>query len=318
MSATAEALRAGDPLQATTFGGHPRGLRTLFFTEMWERFSYYGMRALLVLYLTATVAQGGVGFSIEKATGIYGWYTMGVYLAALPGGWIADRFLGQRRSVLLGGVIIALGHFSLAVPRLAFLYLGLLLVIVGVGFLKPNISTMVGGLYRENDPRRDAGFSIFYMGINIGAMLAPLVCGFLAQSEMFRGLLERHGVDPRLGWHFGFAMAGFGMVFGLLQYVLGQRDFGASADGPRERAAAQQAKEHAPLAREDWMRMAAIGVLFLFSSSRSRRSSPGCGCGSATASRPARRSSPGACSGWAPGSCSSPLRRPSRSAPASE
>ncbi len=249
VSATAEALRAEEASRATTFGGHPRGLRTLFFTEMWERFSYYGMRALLVLYLTATAAEGGVGFSIEKATGIYGWYTMGVYLAALPGGWIADRFLGQRRSVLLGGVTIALGHFCLAVPTLAFLYLGLLLVIAGVGFLKPNISTMVGGLYRENDPRRDAGFSIFYMGINLGAMIAPLVCGFLAQSSLFRGFLERHGIDPRLGWHFGFAMAGFGMVFGLVQFALGQRDFGSNADGPRERPAAQQAKEHAPPGR---------------------------------------------------------------------
>src|SRR5437879_8581483 len=137
VSAPAEALRSEDASRATTFGGHPRGLRTLFFTEMWERFSYYGMRALLVLYLTATLAEGGVGFSIERATGIYGWYTMGVYLAALPGGWIADRFLGQRRSVLLGAAIIALGPFCLAAPTLAFLYLGLLLAIVGVGFLNP-------------------------------------------------------------------------------------------------------------------------------------------------------------------------------------
>ena len=264
-STTAEALRPEESARATTFGGHPRGLRTLFFTEMWERFSYYGMRALLVLYLTATIAEGGVAFPIEKATSIYGWYTMGVYLAALPGGWIADRFLGQRRSVLLGGIVIALGHFSLAVPRMAFLYLGLVLVVIGVGFLKPNISTMVGGLYGENDARRDAGFSIFYMGINIGAMLAPLVCGFLAQSAIFRGFLERNGIDPRLGWHFGFAMAGFGMVFGLVQFTFGQRQFGASADGPRGRPAAQQAKEHAPLTREDWMRMAAIFVLFVFS-----------------------------------------------------
>ena len=265
MSATAEALRAEEATQATTFGGHPRGLRTLFFTEMWERFSYYGMRALLVLYLTATVAQGGTAFSIETATSIYGWYTGLVYLSALPGGWIADRFLGQRRSVFIGGCIIAAGHFSLAVPSTAFLYLGLSLIIIGVGFLKPNISTMVGGLYRENDVRRDAGFSIFYMGINIGAMTAPLVCGFLAQSSVFLGFLERHGIDPRLGWHFGFAMAGFGMLFGIAQFAAGRRYFGANADGPRERPAAQQAKERARLTREDWMRMGAIAVLFLFS-----------------------------------------------------
>jgi POT family proton-dependent oligopeptide transporter len=265
VSATAEALHVEEAVQATTFGGHPRGLRTLFFTEMWERFSYYGMRALLVLYLTATIAQGGAAFSIEKATSIYGWYTGLVYLSALPGGWLADRFLGQRRSVLIGGCVIAAGHFSLAVPSTAFLYLGLALIIIGVGFLKPNVSTMVGGLYRENDARRDAGFSIFYMGINVGAMTAPLVCGFLAQSSVFLGFLERRGIDPRLGWHFGFAMAGFGMLFGVAQFVAGRRYFGATADGPRERPAAQQVKERAPLSREDWMRMGAIAVLFLFS-----------------------------------------------------
>jgi POT family proton-dependent oligopeptide transporter len=232
---------------------------------MWERFSYYGMRALLVLYLTATVAQGGLAFPVERATSIYGWYTGLVYLSALPGGWIADRFLGQRRSVLIGGAIIAAGHFSLAVPKIAFLYLGLALVIVGVGFLKPNISTMVGGLYRENDSRRDAGFSIFYMGINLGGAIAPLVCGFLAQSSLFLGFLERHGIDPRLGWHFGFAMAGFGMLFGLGQFAAGRRYFGANANGPRERPTAQLAKERAPLTRQDWMRMGAIAILFLFS-----------------------------------------------------
>src|SRR3989442_963523 len=133
---TAEALRAEQPVQATKSGGHPRGLRTLFFTEMWERFSYYGMRALLVLYLTAAVAEGGTGFPIERATAIYGWYTMGVYLAALPGGWIAEPFPGQRRSVLLGGVIIALGHFSLGVPPLALRFPSLLLRYLGVGGLK--------------------------------------------------------------------------------------------------------------------------------------------------------------------------------------
>ncbi len=265
MSTASPALRPQGAPEATTFGGHPRGLRTLFFTEMWERFSYYGMRALLVLYLTATVAQGGVEFPVARATAIYGWYTMGVYLASLPGGWIADRFLGQRRSVLIGGVIIALGHFSLAVPLLPFLYLGLALIIVGVGFLKPNVSTMVGGLYGENDPRRDAGFSIFYMGINLGAMIAPLVCGFLAQSRWFLGFLERHGIDPRLGWHFGFAMAGIGMVLGLFQFVAGRRHFGPNADGPRQRPAAQQARENAPLSREAFLRMAAIAVLFCFS-----------------------------------------------------
>src|SRR5213594_1662286 len=248
-----------------SWAGHPPGLSTLFFTEMWERFSYYGMRALLILYMTAPLAAGGLAFDTPRAASIYGWYTFGVYAASIPGGWVADRLLGQYHSVLLGGIIIALGHFSLAFRSLPFFFLGLLLIVCGTGLLKPNISTMVGGLYRENDARRDAGFSIFYMGINIGAMIAPLVCGFLAQSSLFRGFLERHGIDPRLGWHFGFAMAGFGMVFGLVQFLLGQRDFGPNADGPRERPAAQQAKEHAPLTRQDWMRMAAIFVLFLFS-----------------------------------------------------
>ena len=251
--------------EETTFGGHPRGLRTLFFTEMWERFSYYGMRAILILYLTAAVAQGGLGFDTVHAGAVYGSYTSAVYLAALPGGYIADRFLGQRRSVLLGGVIIAMGHFSLALHSLPFFYLGLALIVAGTGFLKPNVSTMVGSLYGRGDPRRDAGFSIFYMGINLGGFIAPLVVGYLAQGLGFLDWLQRQGIDPRNGWHFGFAAAGIGMVLGVIQFAMGKRHFGAAVEGPREQTAAVREKSSAPLTRDDWSRLGAIAVLFIFS-----------------------------------------------------
>ena len=190
-----------------SFFGHPGGLSTLFFTEMWERFSYYGMRALLVLYMVAAVSEGGLGFETADATAIYGLYTGSVYFLPLIGGWIADRFIGAKRATLIGGVIIALGHFSLAVPSLTFFYLGLVLVAVGTGFLKSNISAMVGDLYDADDERRDGGFAIFYMGINLGAFAAPLITGALAAYN----------------WHWGFAAAGVGMVLGLLQYVIGRK-----------------------------------------------------------------------------------------------
>jgi POT family proton-dependent oligopeptide transporter len=192
-------------------GGHPRGLNTLFFTEMWERFSYYGMRALLILFMTATAAQGGLGFDVERAGRIYGLYTASVYMAGLPGGWVADRILGLRNAVFYGGIIIAAGHFSMAIPGLTTFYIGLALIVIGTGLLKPNISAMVGELYDKNDARRDAGFSIYYMGINIGAFAAPLICGTLAQW-----------VD----WHLGFAAAGVGMVCGLIQYVATSKRLG--------------------------------------------------------------------------------------------
>ena len=197
--------------------GHPKGLMTLFFTEMWERFSYYGMRALLILYMTAAVADGGLAFDKPRAAAIYGTYTGMVYLMSVPGGWVADNLLGARSSVLLGGIIIALGHFSMAVPSLATFYLGLILIVLGTGLLKPNVSTMVGGLYADNDARRDAGFSIFYMGINLGATIAPLVCGFLAQGKAFKGFLSSMGISPESSWHWGFAAAGVGMTLGLIQ-----------------------------------------------------------------------------------------------------
>ena len=181
----------------------PKGLFLLFFVEMWERFSYYGMRAILVLYMI-----NFLGFTTEKAGQLYGWYTGLVYLTPLLGGYIADRYLGQRTCILIGGIIMAIGEFALAVPSLQFFYLGLGLLIAGNGFFKPNISTVVGSLYEQNDPRRDGGFTIFYMGINLGAMFSPLVCGTLAQ---------------KVGWHWGFIAAGVGMVMGMAMYLWGQK-----------------------------------------------------------------------------------------------
>ena len=205
-----------------TFFGQPRGLATLFFTEMWERFSFYGMRALLILFMTASVADGGLGFDTNKAGAIYGLYGAGVYLTAMPGGWLADHVLGQRKAVLIGGIIIALGHFSMALPGTGLFFFGLLLIVMGTGLLKPNISAMVGGLYPEGGSRRDAGFSIFYMGINIGVTFAPLVVGYLGQ---------------RVSWHVGFGVAGVGMVLGLIQFVLGGKTLGdVGRFVPRERS----------------------------------------------------------------------------------
>ena len=185
--------------------GHPRGLITLFFTEMWERLSYYGMRALLVLFMTDQIINGGMGLTDANATAIYGIYTALVYLAALPGGWVADRLIGAQLAILYGGIVIMCGHFVLAIPSTNAFFIGLLLVILGTGLLKPNISAILGELYLPGDPRRDAGFSIFYMGINLGGMLGPIICGALAQNNNF-------------GWHYGFAVAGVGMMFGVLQF----------------------------------------------------------------------------------------------------
>jgi POT family proton-dependent oligopeptide transporter len=225
---------------STGFFGHPWGLSTLFFTEFWERFSYYGMRALLILFMTATAAQGGLGFPTEKAGAIYGLYTAFVYLVALPGGWIADQLLGQRRAVFWGGCIIAAGHFSMAINSLTTFYLGLVLIVIGTGLLKPNVSTMVGELYPEGGARRDAGFSIFYMGINLGAFVAPLICGPLGQ---------------RVNWHYGFAAAGIGMVLGLIQYVAMGRNLGQAGLHPNT--------ENDPAARAKGFRLLMIAAAIL-------------------------------------------------------
>lgn len=201
--------------QRGPFSGQPRGLSTLFFAELWERFSYYGMRALLTLFIVTPIASGGMGLSSVDAARVYGNYTMAVYLLSIPGGYIADRYLGARQAVLIGGSIIALGHFSLAMPTTTTFYVGLALVAIGTGLFKPNISAMVGGLYRPDDDRRDAGFSIFYMGINIGGLMAPIITGFLAQAPEFKALLRSWGLDPAMSWHWGFGAAGVGMSIGL-------------------------------------------------------------------------------------------------------
>ncbi len=204
--------------QVPQWFGHPRGLSTLFFTELWERFSYYGMRALLVLFMTAAAAEGnpGLDFGEGKAGAIYGLYTFFVYVLALPGGWIADNIWGQRKAVFVGGCIIALGHFTMAGPLIGIhehfsFFTGLMFIAIGTGLLKPNVSTMVGDLYPEGGARRDAGFSIFYTGINLGAFAGPLLTGWLGEGY---------------SWHYGFSLAGLGMVLGLIQYRLGARHLG--------------------------------------------------------------------------------------------
>jgi POT family proton-dependent oligopeptide transporter len=197
------------PAAAIERRDHPRGLYTLFFTEMWERFSYYGMRALLVLFMVD--AHSGLGLDDKTATAIYGIYTAAVYLMSLPGGWLADRVLGAQRAVWYGGIIIAVGHFTLAIPRTETFYLGLMFVVIGSGILKPNMSAMVAELYPEGGARRDAGFTIFYMGVNLGAFIGPLVCSALGE---------------KINWHYGFAAAGVGMVVGLIQFRFSRKWLG--------------------------------------------------------------------------------------------
>jgi POT family proton-dependent oligopeptide transporter len=217
----------------TRFFGHPKGLQTLFFTEMWERFSYYGMRAFLMLFMVAPTENGGLGIDAPTAGLIYALYTSAVYVLSVPGGWIADRFLGQQRAVFIGGVFIMVGHLVLAMPSGGTFYLGLGLVAIGTGFLKPNISTMVGQLYGKDDIRRDAGFSIYYMGINIGAFAAPFICGgFLAEGKMIRGFLDSMGVSPNNAWHLAFAAAAVGMLIGLIQYNVGRAHLGDAGKHP--------------------------------------------------------------------------------------
>ena len=219
---------------------HPAGLRTLFFTELWERFSYYGMRALLVLFMVEAVESGGLGLTDATATAIYGLYTAAVYMVALPGGWIADRLLGAQRAIWYGGIVIMLGHFTLAIPSIYAFFAGLLLVTLGTGLLKPNISAVVGELYPPGDVRRDAGFTLYYMGINLGAAIGPLICSTLGESARF-------------GWHWGFAAAGIGMLLGLVYFHFSQPLLGDAGRYPSLRA---ENPGDRPALRSAWRRVA--------------------------------------------------------------
>jgi POT family proton-dependent oligopeptide transporter len=225
-------------------GGHPRALSTLFFTEMWERFTFYGMRALLVLFLVDAVSTGGYGFDDRTATAIYGLYTAAVFMAALPGGWIADRLIGAQRAVMAGGVLMTVGNLMLTIPGPQQLFFaGLVVIILGVGLLKPNVSTLVADLYPEGGGRRDAGFTIFYMGINLGAFIGPLIAGWLAQ---------------RYGWRAGFMAAAVGLPLGLLQFWLSRHLFnGAGAQPNRNDGGAGLARDW----RRLWMALAALGIV---------------------------------------------------------
>lgn len=250
-----------------TFAGHPIGLVNLFFTEMWERLSYYGMRAILMLYMVAAIKDGGLAMNNENAANIYGLYTMSVYLAAMPGGFIADRFLGARKAVLIGGTVIALGHFTMAFPSTNTFFAGLMLIVLGTGLLKPNITSMLGMLYKEGDPRRDGGFSIFYMGVNVGAALAPLVCGYLAQGKEFKAWLDTAGFGAHTSWHWAFAAAGIGMVIGLTHYVIQWKQLGDAGLKPNTKPKAtidSPSVESSALTKQEWMRIGAIAVLFVF------------------------------------------------------
>jgi POT family proton-dependent oligopeptide transporter len=237
---------SGEAVGGKTFFGHPRGLATLFMTEFFERFTYYGMRALLVLFLVAATDGANPGFGIDRETAgaIYGLYTGAVFLGSLPGGWIADRLIGQRSAVFWGGLIIALGNFTLAIPATPpVFYLGLAIIVVGVGLLKPNISAIVGALY-EGQPgaRRDAGFSIFYMGINLGALIAPLIAGTIGEAWNWRG---------------GFFVAGLAMLLGVAQYKLTERYLGNAGAAPQGVTPAERSRGW----RLVWIGAAAIAVL---------------------------------------------------------
>ncbi len=237
-------------MQQKTILGHPKGLFILFFTELWERFSYYGMRAILVLYLTAETTDKlnpGLGWSSTEALALYGWYGMMVYFMGIFGGAIADKWLGQKKSVIFGGILIIIGQFSLAVNNMAMFYTGLVFLICGVGLLKPNISTMVGGLYKKGDAKRDSGFTIFYIGINIGAVLAPLIVGYFGE---------------KIDWHLGFSLAGFGMIIGQVVYVFGGKYLTGVGN------LLKHSKEHAhlmkqPLTKIEKDRMTVMFISFL-------------------------------------------------------
>src|SRR6056300_939688 len=235
---------------SNTFFGHPIGLRTLFLTEMWERMSYYGMRALLVLYMTGAVTgfNPGLGWSQLEAQAIYGIYVGMVYFMVIPGGWLADNLLGHQKAVMLGAIIIMLGHFTLAIPIDQTFFLGLTLVVLGTGLLKGNISTIVGQLYKPGDVRRDAGYTIFYMSINIGSFLGFLICSYLGE---------------KIGWHWGFGAAGIGMFFGVLQYFYFRRLLGSAGEKPNDMPETTRVK-YLKWSRASLVILAAVVALGLF------------------------------------------------------
>ncbi|WNC67407.1 peptide MFS transporter [Thalassotalea nanhaiensis] len=247
--------------QSSTILGHPKGLFLLFGTEMWERFSYYGMRAILVLYLVATVESGGFGWSNAEALSLYGWFTMAVYLTPVLGGWIADNVLGQRKSIIIGGLLMAAGHFTLGTPQAMLgdnaenaFYLGLVLLCCGNGLFKPNISTLVGDLYEQGDVRRDSAFTIFYMGINIGAFIAPLAIGY---------------VGEKIDWQLGFIFAGVGMLISVaMQLTLARRylgDIGLKPSAHGISSTGEGAAKDKPLTAEERDRVKVIVIMSIVS-----------------------------------------------------
>jgi POT family proton-dependent oligopeptide transporter len=249
---------------------HPPGLYLLFFTEMWERFSYYGMRGLLTLYLSKSVIEGGLGFDRSDASLIYGWFTGFVYLTPIAGGWLADKYLGQRPSILIGGIIMMLGQFSLAsTPALGTwaTWLGLFMLIIGNGFFKPNISTLVGRLYEQGDPRRDSAFTIFYMGINLGAFIAPLLCGYFAE-DLFaeKTIIDGKEVVTHYAFQYGFMAAGVGMLLGQIMFnLLAKKYLGDIGLKPvKVKSATGTVVENAPLTKEERDRLAVICIVSLF------------------------------------------------------
>ena len=235
-------------MRKKTFLGHPVGLYILFFTELWERFSFYGMRAILVLYMVAPASEGGLGWNDEKSLSIYGWYVLLVYVMAIPGGLIADRWIGQRKSVYTGGLLLCAGHLLLAYPPVWAFYSALLLIILGVGMLKPNISTMVGGLYEDGDPAKDAGFTIFYMGINVGAFLSSIAVGYLAY---------------KYGWHYGFGLAGIGMIVGQIVFMTGKKYVEGTDAGSECKTVSREEKTHFKLTVAEKKRLVVVCFSFL-------------------------------------------------------
>ncbi|MFZ9576807.1 MAG: MFS transporter [Bacteroidia bacterium] len=250
----------------TTEKGHPKGLYLLFATEMWERFSYYGMRGLLTLYLTKATIEGGLGFDDANAGLIYGIYTGLVYLTPIFGGWLADNILGQRKSITLGGILMALGQICLFMSsseQIVMFYAGLILLIIGNGFFKPNISTVVGQLYPPGDNRKDSAFTIFYMGINLGAFLAPLVCGYLAE-DIF-AVKDAAGKITAYGFNYGFLAAGIGMIIGQILFnSLGQTYLGDLGKEPGAKLQKANAAAQTPLTQEEKQRMNVIVIMMLF------------------------------------------------------